>query len=101
MGDIIMKKITKRNCYQFLSILIFSGAILAVFTKNIIFGYALIVLGYCFLRKSDLEDWFTLMSALATNGCYDVNHYVLLKTLSILDTIYRKEKKSKCKRLPN
>lgn len=56
MGDIIMKKITKRNCYQFLSILIFSVAILAVFTQNIIFGYALIILGYCFLRKSDSEN---------------------------------------------
>ncbi|SIO32419.1 hypothetical protein SAMN05878443_2386 [Carnobacterium alterfunditum] len=56
MGDIIMKKITKKNGYQFLSILIFSVAILAVFTQNFIFGYALIVLGYCFLRKSDLED---------------------------------------------
>ena len=54
MGDIIMKKITKKNCYQFLSILIFSVAILAVFTGNIIFGYVLIVLGYCLLRKSDL-----------------------------------------------
>ncbi|MCM3513568.1 MAG: hypothetical protein ABS890_06595 [Carnobacterium inhibens] len=55
MGDIIMKKLTKRNCYQLLSIIIFSGAILAVFTQNIFFGYALIVLGYYFLRKSDLE----------------------------------------------
>ena len=29
MGDIIMKKITKRSCYQIVSILIFCGAIVS------------------------------------------------------------------------
>ena len=55
MGDIVMKKINKKNCYQVVSIFTFCGAILAVLNKEIIFGYALIILGYCLLRKSDLE----------------------------------------------
>ena len=54
MGDIIMKKITKRSCYQSVSILIFCGTILAVLNNQIISGYILIILGYCLLRKSDL-----------------------------------------------
>jgi len=56
MGDIIMKKITKRSCYQVVSILIFCGAMLAVLNTALIFGYILIILGYYLLRKSDLED---------------------------------------------
>ena len=56
MGDIIMKKINKRNSYQFLSILIFIGAIFSLLKQNIGFGYSLIILGYIVLRKSDLED---------------------------------------------
>ena len=56
MGDIIMKKITRRSCYQVVSILIFCGAILAVLNTELIFGYFLIILGYYLLRKSDLED---------------------------------------------
>lgn len=56
MGDIIMKKLTKRSCYQIVSILIFCGAILAVLSKEIISGYILIILGYCLLRKSDSEN---------------------------------------------
>lgn len=56
MGDIIMKKISKRNGYQFLSILIFSVAIFAVLKQKIGIGYGLIILGYYLLRKSDLED---------------------------------------------
>ena len=57
MGDSIMKKVTKRSCYQVVSILIFCGAILAVLNNNLIFGYFLIIMGYCFLRKSDSEYW--------------------------------------------
>ena len=55
MGDSIMKKISKKNCYQIVSIFTFCGAILAVLNKETIFGYTLIILGYCLLRKSDLE----------------------------------------------
>lgn len=55
MGDSIMKKVTKRSCYQVVSILIFCGAILAVLNNNLIFGCFLIIMGYCFLRKSDSE----------------------------------------------
>lgn len=55
MGDIIMKKITKRSFCQFLSLLIFCLAIVAVLNKRIGFGYTLIILGYYLLRKSDLE----------------------------------------------
>ncbi|EDP67193.1 hypothetical protein CAT7_03574 [Carnobacterium sp. AT7] len=56
MGDIIMKKITKRSCYQFLSLLIFCLAIVTVLNKKISLGYALIIIGYYLLRKSDLVD---------------------------------------------
>ncbi|SDQ30329.1 hypothetical protein LHA31_07690 [Carnobacterium viridans] len=56
MGDIIMKKLTKRSCYQVVSIIIFCGAILAVLNTELIFGYVLIILGYYLLRKSELED---------------------------------------------
>ena len=56
MGDIIMKKITRRSCYQVVSILIFCGAILAVLNTELIFGYFLIILGYYLLRKSDSEN---------------------------------------------
>lgn len=54
MGAIIMKKLTKRSCYQIVSILIFCGAIFAVLNNELISGYILIILGYCLLRKSDL-----------------------------------------------
>ena len=54
MGAIIMKILTKRSCYQIVSILIFFGAILAVLNNELISGYILIILGYCLLRKSDL-----------------------------------------------
>jgi len=56
MGNIMMKKITKRSCYQVVSILIFCGAILAVLNTELILGYVLIVIGYFFMRKSDLEN---------------------------------------------
>ena len=48
-------QLNKYLLFKYTSALIFSGAILAVFTQNIFFGYALIFLGYYLLRKSDLE----------------------------------------------
>lgn len=55
MGDIIMKKINKRNGYQFLSILIFTGAVFSLLKQRFGLGYVLIILGYVLLRKSDSD----------------------------------------------
>ena len=54
MGDIIMKKITKRNYYQVISIFVFLISIAAVLNNKVFFGYTFIILGYYLLRKSDL-----------------------------------------------
>lgn len=68
MGDNIMKKISKRNSYQFLSVFIFIGAIFSLLKQNIGLGYVLIILGYILLRKSDLEIWVDLISEVEIKG---------------------------------
>lgn len=48
-------KLNKSFVFQFLSALTFSGAIFELITQEIIIGYSLLILGYYFLRQSDIK----------------------------------------------
>lgn len=55
MEEFKVKKITKSQGYQFVSTLIFGIAIFEILNQKLGLGYALIVVGYFLLRKSDFE----------------------------------------------
>lgn len=42
--------------FKILSAVVFSLAMFALVTQEIVIGYSLLVLGYCLLRKSDNEE---------------------------------------------